>query len=122
MTANPKLLSLSELLALRNEVRAEGRTVVHCHGCFDIAHPGHIHHLQVAKSLGDVLVVSVSSDSNVNKGAARPLIPDDLRAGSLAALECVDWVYLNPQPTAVELIAQLKPDIYIKGREYERST
>jgi rfaE bifunctional protein kinase chain/domain/rfaE bifunctional protein nucleotidyltransferase chain/domain len=122
MTANAKILSLSELLALRHRVRAEGQTVVHCHGCFDIVHPGHIHHLQFAKSLGDVLIVSVSSDSNVNKGVTRPLIPDDLRAGSLAALECVDWVYLNPQPTAVELIAKLKPDIYIKGREYERST
>jgi rfaE bifunctional protein kinase chain/domain/rfaE bifunctional protein nucleotidyltransferase chain/domain len=116
-----KILSLAALLVLRDEARAAGRTVVHCHGCFDIVHPGHIHHLQYARSLGDLLVVSVSSDSNVNKGVARPLIPDDLRAASLAALECVDAVYLNPQPTAVELIEQLKPDIYVKGREYERS-
>src|SRR5206468_11327577 len=108
-------------LQLRAEASASGRAVVHCHGCFDIVHPGHISHLQFARSLGDLLVVSVSSDSNVNKGLNRPLIPDDLRAGSLAALECVDWVYLNPQPTAVELIEQLKPDVYVKGREYERS-
>jgi rfaE bifunctional protein kinase chain/domain/rfaE bifunctional protein nucleotidyltransferase chain/domain len=116
-----KIVSLPELLPLRNRAHADGRTVVHCHGCFDIVHPGHIHHLQHARSLGDLLIVSVSSDSNVNKGVARPLIPDDLRAASLAALECVDVVYLNPQPTAVGLIEQLKPDVYVKGREYERS-
>ena len=51
----------------------------------------------------------------------RPLIPDDLRAGSLAALECVDWVHVNTEPTAVELLTQLQPDIYVKGKEYERN-
>src|SRR5439155_20570440 len=61
------------------------------------------------------------ADSQVNKGVARPLIPDDLRAASLAALECVDAVYLNPNPTAAELLAELKPDVYVKGQEYERS-
>jgi rfaE bifunctional protein kinase chain/domain/rfaE bifunctional protein nucleotidyltransferase chain/domain len=113
-------------------MRREGKTVVHCHGCFDIVHPGHISHLQEARSLGGggggsggggnaVLVVSVSSDANVNKGVARPLIHDDLRAQSLAALECVDAVHINSTPTAVELLEALKPDIYVKGREYERS-
>ncbi len=121
MSANRKTCSLTDLLALRNAARAQGRTVVHCHGCFDIVHPGHIHHLQFAKSLGDLLIVSVSADVNVNKGVNRPLIPDDLRAASLAALECVDAVYLNPDPTAAELLVQLQPDIYVKGREYERS-
>src|SRR4029077_7266091 len=83
--------------------------------------PGHIHHLQYAKSLGDLLVVSVSADSHVNKGVDRPLIPDDLRAKSLAALECVDAVYLNHEPTAVDLLEQLRPDLYVKGREYEKN-
>jgi rfaE bifunctional protein nucleotidyltransferase chain/domain len=98
-----------------------GRVVVHCHGCFDIVHPGHIHHLQYAKSLGDLLVVSVSADSHVNKGVDRPLIPDDLRAKSLAALECVDAVFLNESSTAVDLLEQLQPDFYVKGREYEKN-
>jgi len=119
--ATRKLRTLEQLIALRRQAQAEGRTVVHCHGCFDIVHPGHIHHLQFARSLGDLLIVSVSSDNNVNKGIQRPLIPDDLRAGSLAALECVDAVYLSPQPTAVELLEVLRPDIYVKGKEYERS-
>src|SRR5262249_31995803 len=73
------------------------------------------------KSLGDLLIVSVSTDININKGVDRPLIPDDLRAKSLAALECVDAVYLNPDPTAVELLEQLRPDFYVKGREYEKN-
>lgn len=122
MAATRKTLSLPALLSLRDEARAAGRAVVHCHGCFDIVHPGHIRHLQEARSLGDLLVVSVSADAHVNKGAARPLIPEELRADSLAALECVDAVYINRDPTAVELLGQLRPDVYVKGREYEKST
>ena len=116
-----KVCTLETLLSERAAARAAGRTVVHCHGCFDIVHPGHIQHLQFARSLGDVLVVSVSADSHVNKGAARPLIPDALRAASVAALECVDLVYVNPEPSAIELLAAVKPDVYVKGSEYERS-
>lgn len=114
-----KTKTLPELLAVRHLSRTNGETVVHCHGCFDIVHPGHIKHLQFAKSLGDRLVVSISADANVNKGIARPLIPDDLRAASVAALECVDWVYINSDPTAVELLGELQPDVYVKGKEYE---
>lgn len=121
MLSNRKILSLEALLSLREQARAAGKTVVHCHGCFDIVHPGHIHHLQFARSLGDVLIVSVSSDSHVNKGHDRPLIPDNLRAQSLAALECVDWVYVNPDPTARGLLDALEPDVYVKGREYEQN-
>lgn len=121
MLSNRKILSLETLLSLRQQAREAGKTVVHCHGCFDIVHPGHIHHLQFARSLGDVLIVSVSADSHVNKGHDRPLIPDSLRAQSLAALECVDWVYVNPDPTARELLETLEPDVYVKGREYEQN-
>jgi rfaE bifunctional protein kinase chain/domain/rfaE bifunctional protein nucleotidyltransferase chain/domain len=121
MTPNRKICTLEQLLAMRAEMRQTGRAIVHCHGCFDIVHPGHIHHLQFARGLGDVLVVSVSADTHVNKGVNRPMIPDNLRASSVAALECVDFVYVNPDPTAVELLEALQPDVYVKGREYERS-
>ena len=121
MLPNRKTCTLESLLSLRQAARAAGRTVVHCHGCFDIVHPGHIQHLQFARSLGDVLVVSVSGDSHVNKGVHRPLIPDDLRASSVAALECVDWVYVDQDPTAVALLEALRPDVYVKGREYEKN-
>src|ERR1700744_836626 len=99
MSVDRKIVSWAQLLDLRSRAAAAGRSVVHCHGCFDIVHPGHIHHLQYARSLGDVLIVSVSADTHVNKGVDRPLIPDDLRAKSLAALECVDCVYINPSAT-----------------------
>jgi rfaE bifunctional protein kinase chain/domain/rfaE bifunctional protein nucleotidyltransferase chain/domain len=121
MSTPNKVCNLKRLLQLRTEARATGKTVVQCHGCFDIVHPGHIQYLQFAKSQGDILIVSVSADPQVNKGADRPLIPDDLRAASLAALECVDLVYVNPHPTAVELLDQLAPDIYVKGREYQNN-
>src|SRR5579862_1507040 len=122
MAISRKTCSFQQLLKIRENAREQGRTIVHCHGCFDIVHPGHIQHLQFAKSLGDILVVSVSSDTHVDKGVDRPLIPDELRAASLAALECVDWVFVNPDPTAVELLGKLQPDIYVKGKEYERNT
>lgn len=121
MTPSRKICTLDSLLSLREHARRMGRAVVHCHGCFDIVHPGHIHHLQFARSVGDLLIVSVSADTHVNKGVNRPLIPDDLRAASVAALECVDAVYVNPGPTAAELLERLRPDVYVKGREYERS-
>src|ERR1700689_4441555 len=121
MAANQKICNLERLTAIRQKAREAGRVVVHCHGCFDIIHPGHIQHMQYAKSLGDELIVTVSADSHVSKGVDRPLIPDDLRAVSLAALECVDWVYVNSHPTAVELLEELQPDIYVKGKEYEQN-
>lgn len=114
-----KILTRDELLARREAARREGRTVVQCHGCFDIVHPGHIRHLQYAAGQGDELLVTITSDALLGKGMGRPLIPQELRAENLAALDCVDWVYVNPNPTAVELLDEVRPDIYIKGKEYE---
>ena len=114
-----KILSHGGLVAARAGARARGQRVVHCHGCFDIVHPGHIRHLKFARSLGDVLLVSISGDSGVTKGDGRPLIPQELRAENLAELDCVDWVYVESRPTAAELLAEVQPDVYIKGREYE---
>ena len=117
-----KVLSLGELLDRRAAALGEGLRVVHCHGCFDIVHPGHIRHLRDARALGDILLVSVTADQGVSKGAARPLIPQELRAENLAALDFVDWVHIDTQPTAAALIERVRPDIYVKGREYESSS
>ncbi len=116
-----KLLSRNDLLAARAAARAAGRRVVHCHGCFDIVHPGHIRHLKFARSLGDLLLVSITGDAEMAKGDGRPLIPQELRAENLAELDCVDWVYIEPRPTAADLLAEVQPDVYIKGREYENN-
>ncbi|MBL8760740.1 MAG: adenylyltransferase/cytidyltransferase family protein, partial [Phycisphaerae bacterium] len=117
-----KILTREELLDRRQLAKAAGRRVVHCHGCFDIVHPGHIRHLRYAKSLGDVLLVSITGDARVGKGTGRPLIPEELRAENLSALDFVDWVYIEPRPTAAELLEDVRPDVYIKGREYENNS
>lgn len=114
-----KILTRADLLTRRQSAREQGRTVVQCHGCFDIVHPGHIRHLQHAAKQGDVLLVTITADSVMSKGTGRPLIPQELRAENLGALDCVDWVYINPHPTAEALLEEVRPDVYIKGREYE---
>ncbi|UCE61321.1 MAG: adenylyltransferase/cytidyltransferase family protein [Phycisphaerales bacterium] len=116
-----KIVSLSELLSAVKAARQAGESVVQCHGCFDIVHPGHIRYLEFARQQGDVLIVSLTGDSDISKGDQRPYIPQELRAENLAALMFVDFVYVTPDPTAVEVLGQVKPDVYVKGREYEHS-
>lgn len=94
---------------------------VQCHGCFDIVHPGHIRYLQFARCQGDFLIVSITGDAAVNKGDLRPYIPQELRAENLAAIEFVDYVVIDPNPTASDLLATLQPDVYVKGQEYATS-
>ena len=113
-----KICTREGLLALRDGARRGGRRVVHCHGCFDIVHPGHIRHLRQARQLGDILLITITGDAGVGKGAGRPLIPQELRAENLAALDFVDWVYVEPSATAVGLLEAVRPDVYVKGQEY----
>lgn len=115
-----KVVSLEELAARVAALKAAGRRVAHCHGCFDLVHPGHIKHLQAARRLADALVVTVSPDRFVDKGPGRPAFPEQLRAESVAALECVDYAAVNRWPTAEETIRLLRPDYYVKGQEFER--
>jgi len=114
-----KIVNRDQLLAARAQARREGRALVQCHGCFDIVHPGHIRHLRQARSLGDLLLVSITGDPGISKGVGRPLIPEELRAENLAALDCVDLVYVDDQPTALSLLQGVQPDVYVKGKEYE---
>ncbi len=117
-----KIVSLEELLSAVRAARVQGKKVVQCHGCFDIVHPGHIRYLEFARQQGDLLIVSLTGDSQIDKGAQRPYIPQDLRAENLAALMFVDYVYIDPEVTAEAVLAQVKPDLYVKGREYEHAT
>ena len=114
-----KVVSLQELAERVAALKAEGKRVAHCHGCFDLVHPGHIKHLQAARRLADALVVTVSPDRFVDKGPGRPAFPEQLRAESVAALECVDYAAVNQWPTAEETIRLLRPDYYVKGQEFE---
>jgi rfaE bifunctional protein nucleotidyltransferase chain/domain len=116
-----KLKTLDELELIIETMKDEAKTVVHCHGVFDLLHPGHIRHFEAARREGDVLVVTVTKDMYVNKGPGRPVFNEQLRAESIAALECVDYVAINEWPNAVETIKKLRPDIYCKGSDYSKA-
>ena len=116
-----KILPIDQVSERVREAQQGGETVVMCHGCFDIVHPGHVRHLLQAAKHGDRLVVTITGDAVIDKGTGRPLIPQELRAENLAALDCVDWVAVGVDATAVNLLSTIRPDVYVKGREYERS-
>ena len=115
-----KILEIEELAKKLEDLKYESKKIVHCHGCFDLMHPGHIKYFQAAKRMGDILVVTVTPDIYVDKGLGRPVFNHDLRVESIAALECVDYVSINKWPTAEETLRLLRPDIYVKGQEFER--
>ena len=98
--------------------RPRDKTVIMCHGTFDLVHPGHIRHLMYAKDHADVLVASLTSDSHINKANFRPFVPQDLRAMNLAALECVDYVVIDDNETPIENLKFIQPDFFAKGYEY----
>jgi len=122
VAASGKIISQSMFQQLRKEFRIKGMKVAHCHGVFDLLHPGHIAYLEEAKSLGDILVVTITAAPYVNRGPGRPFFSDDLRMQSLAALSCVDYVLLVEAPTAIEIIEIVKPEYYVKGQEYAVSS
>jgi rfaE bifunctional protein nucleotidyltransferase chain/domain len=108
------------LVQARAGWRREGKTVVFTNGCYDILHPGHIRLLEKARSLGDLLILALNTDSSVArlKGPTRPLISEDERARMALALEAVDAVTLFDEDTPRELIAEVLPDILIKGADW----
>jgi len=114
-----KIVELEELGKILQDLRSKGKKIVLCHGCFDLMHPGHIKYFQAASKMGDVLIVTVTPDIYVDKGPDRPVFNQYLRADSIAALECVDYVAINKWPTAEETLRLLKPDIYVKGQEFK---
>jgi rfaE bifunctional protein nucleotidyltransferase chain/domain len=114
-----KILDLDELAAKLSGLRSQEKKIVHCHGCFDLMHLGHIKYFQAGKEMGDVLVVTVTPDEYVDKGPERPVFGQNLRAESVAALACVDYVAINRWPTAEETLRLLRPTYYVKGQEFE---
>ena len=115
-----KVIKFDDLVEKVRTLKSNGKKIVHCHGCFDLLHIGHIKYFQAAREMGDVLVVTLSPDVYVDKGPGRPVFNQDLRADAIAALECVDYVAINKWPTAEETLRMLKPDIYVKGQEFEQ--
>jgi rfaE bifunctional protein kinase chain/domain/rfaE bifunctional protein nucleotidyltransferase chain/domain len=97
------------------------KKVIMCHGTFDIVHPGHVRHLLYAKSKADVLVASLTADAHIVKANFRPFVPQELRAFNLAALEVVDYVVIDREPTPIANIGVIKPDYFAKGYEYTKN-
>lgn len=117
-----KIKKLGELKAILEKARERGEKIVFTNGCFDLLHVGHTRYLQKAKELGDILVVAVNSDSSLQqiKGDKRPINPQDERAEVLASLGCVDYVVIFDEPDPLKVITRLRPDILVKGGDWEK--
>ena len=115
-----KVKSVDEMILAAAELKKRQARLIFTNGCFELIHVGHIRYLQAARALGDALVVGLNSDVSVRtiKGAPRPLVAEAERAEVLAALACVDYVVIFPEPTAERLVAALRPDVYVKGGDY----
>jgi rfaE bifunctional protein nucleotidyltransferase chain/domain len=115
-----KIYTRGELAAQRRIWRGEGKRVVFTNGCYDLLHPGHVRLLEQSRSLGDVLILALNSDSSVRryKGPSRPLIPEGDRGALACRLEAVDAVTYFDEDTPRELIAEILPDVLVKGADW----
>jgi len=115
-----KIADKNYLIEERRRLRSEGKRLVFTNGCFDLLHLGHVRYLAEARALGDALVVALNSDLSVRalKGAGRPVLNENERAEVMAALEAVDYVIVFDEETPRELIAELLPDVLVKGGDW----
>lgn len=116
-----RIIKLPELIRVRKKARNENKKVVFTNGCFDLLHRGHIEYLKNARSLGNILVVGLNSDSSVRKikGKGRPIQKQEDRAAILASLCFVDYVYVFDELTPLSTISKLLPDILVKGGDWK---
>lgn len=114
------VMSADQLALAVEDARAHGEKVVFTNGCFDIIHAGHVGYLAEARKLGQRLIVAINDDDSVKrlKGPGRPINPVERRMAVLAGLEAVDWVVSFAEDTPEALLAQLKPDVLVKGGDY----
>lgn len=123
-TALSNVLPLDELVREVQRLQAEGKKVAWTNGCFDILHAGHVEYLRRAAREGDVLIVGLNSDASVRaiKGPTRPIVPENERALILSQLRFVDYVTVFDDPTPLDILRRLKPDVYTKGGDYTVDT
>ena len=115
-----KILTLPELLKRAAQWRITGKSIVFTNGCFDIIHAGHIASFTEAAGHGDILVVGLNADSSIRglKGSNRPINPEQARAQVLSALAMIDAIVIFSEPTPLELIMAIRPDVLVKGGDY----
>jgi rfaE bifunctional protein nucleotidyltransferase chain/domain len=119
MWTKEKILSRAALPAVLTDWRTQGRRVVFTNGCFDLLHLGHVDYLEQARSLGDALVLGLNTDASVScLKPGRPIQDEMARARILASLSFVDAVVLFGEPTPLELIQLVQPDVLVKGDDY----
>ncbi|MEA5428102.1 MULTISPECIES: D-glycero-beta-D-manno-heptose 1-phosphate adenylyltransferase [Arcicella] len=119
MTEN-KIVSLEEAIKRAEDWQKEGKKIVFTNGCFDIVHLGHIDYLEKARNLGDKLILGLNTDASVKrlKGETRPVVNEYARSRMMAAFEFIDAVILFDEPTPLEVIQEIQPDILVKGDDY----
>ena len=115
-----RVVSLAEAQTIRERLRNEGRRLVFTNGYFDLLHAGHVRYLTQARAQGDALLVAVNADAVARrqKDPRRPIQPEAARAEVVAALACVDYALLFEADTAQALVAELQPEVYVKGGDY----
>lgn len=118
---NKKIVNFKEIEKIVSGLKKSGKKIVFTNGCFDILHKGHISYLYSAKELGDILIIGLNSDSSIKriKGDKRPILSEDERSFILSALEMVDYVVIFDEDTPYELIKLIKPDILVKGGDWD---
>ena len=115
-----KIVDRAKIKDITTQRKNEGKRVVFTNGCFDIIHAGHVRYLTEAKKLGDILVIGLNSDSSVSTiKPGRPIIPEQQRAEVLSALSMVDYITLFNEDTPYGLIKEIKPDILVKGADWD---
>jgi rfaE bifunctional protein nucleotidyltransferase chain/domain len=116
-----EITTLAALSQRREQWRQSGQKLVLTNGVFDLVHVGHLRSLQAARTLGDLLVVALNSDASTRalKGPERPIVPEDERAELLTGFACVDYVVIFQEQTAEAIVSALKPDVYVKGGDYQ---
>ena len=119
-TSSRPVSSWGAVSAFAKQVQGAGGTVVFTNGVFDLLHPGHVRYLQDARAMGTALIVAINSDRSVreNKGAGRPVTPEQERAEVLLALSAVDAVVVFDEPTPLQVITAIQPDILVKGEDW----
>ena len=113
-----KIIQKQNFQIVKEKLKKSGKKIILCHGVFDLVHPGHLTHFQEARSLGDVLVVSITAAEYVRKGPGRPYFDDQQRLEFLAAIESIDYVMLSEGYTVDDIIEAVEPAFYVKGQEY----
>ncbi len=112
-----KIKTLPEILAIARSLKEQGLCVVATNGCFDLLHPGHVENFEWCRAQGDVLIVGINSDQSVkeNKGPKRPVVGERDRARVLAGLAAIDYVFIFEEKSPARWIAELRPNIHVKG-------